>query len=173
MDSGTRSPGIAIPGTPGTRGHGTPGTMDSGTRSPGIAIPGTPVPSPPPPRTRQPPSRPSVPTTKLPAPGPLPVAGANMVNRLALHHYTQSKAEVFAGRTTTAGSCASFFPGDWEVLARVVLSPVGTFAISHAAQARGTPDVRQRAPAGRMTAAIAPPGLRINERTVHELAPRG
>jgi hypothetical protein len=51
-----------------------------------------------------------------------------------------------------------FFSGDSQVLARAVLSPVGTFAISHAAQARGLPDVRQRAPAGRLTVAIAPPG---------------
>jgi len=63
------------------------------------------------------------------------------------------------------------FSDSLQVMAPAFLSPVGTFANSHAAQARGTRDVRKRAPAGRLTAAIALPGLRINERTVHGLAP--
>jgi len=70
-----------------------------------------------------------------------------------------------------AGVC-EFFPWRFASLGKSGrLSPVGTFAISHAAQARGSTDVKQRAPAGRLTGAIAPPGLRINERTVHGLAP--
>jgi len=81
------------------------------------------------------------------------------------------------GRAARRGRCASIFPGRLEVVAGGRLSPVGTFAISHAAQARGSTGVRQRAPAGRLKVSFAPlalgprGGLRINECTVHGLAP--
>ena len=70
-----------------------------------------------------------------------------------------------------ARSMCEYFSWQLGIVAGGRLSPVGTFAISHAAQARGTPVSRQRAPAGRLTVSFAPLGLRINECMVHGLAP--
>ena len=71
------------------------------------------------------------------------------------------------------------FYGSSQVIAGAFLSPAGTFADSHAAQARGKRMHPQESPAGRLKVSVAPPalgprgGLRINECGIHALAPRG